>query len=80
MNMQAFTLGIVALGFSINSFAASDPNLGQCQHIKNQIERYTNLKRKGGSKNQMQHWQKSRNEYKKQYADQGCRSIRHKLK
>ncbi len=54
--------------------------LKECQKIKDRIERYTNLRRAGGSGRQMSGWQKKRNYYKEQYSEKDCMRHRNHLK
>ncbi len=51
----------------------------RCQSIQTEIDRLSNLKRKGGDGRQMNRWHKKRNEFKKRYGDLDCKRVRHLL-
>ncbi len=53
--------------------------LKQCQRVKDQIEKYTNLRRAGGSAKMMTYWQKKRNYYKGLYSEYHCSRFRNDL-
>lgn len=59
---------------------ADQGTLSECQHIKDRIEYYTNLKRAGGSAKQMASWHKKRNDYKGKYSSNKCTRYKKELK
>jgi hypothetical protein len=72
---------LCALLFTTAAYAGHERGtLKQCQKIKDRIEKYTNLRRAGGTGRQMNGWQKKRNYYKEQYAEKDCMRHRNHLK
>lgn len=66
---------------AMSAYAGHEPGtLEQCQKIKDQIDRYTDLRRAGGTGRQMSNWQKRRNYYKDQYSEKDCMRHRNHLK
>lgn len=59
---------------------AKPGSLKQCQRVQDRIERYTHLRRAGGSAKKMASWQKKRNHYKDLYSKYHCSRFRNKLK
>jgi len=81
--MRKYTLTIV---FSFSLFwcsewvmASETALVKKCQTIQTEIDRLSNLKRKGGDARQMNRWHKKRNEFKKRYGDHDCKRVRHLL-
>jgi hypothetical protein len=60
--------------------AAQDASLEQCQALKDRIERYTALRRKGGSTRQMEGWKKQLRSAEEQFRDKDCRAYRRELR
>lgn len=60
--------------------AAETANVAKCQAIKDRIERYTSLRRKGGSASQMQAWKEQLRSSDEQFRRLECRDHRRKLK
>lgn len=58
---------ITFLLITITQIATAD----DCSHFEREADRYTDLRRSGGTQGQMNRWQEKRNEYKKKYHD--CR-------
>ncbi len=59
---------------------AAPGSLKQCQRVQDQIEKYTHLRRAGGSAKKMASWQKKRNHYKDLYSEYHCSRFRNELK
>jgi len=81
--MRRYTITIV---FSFSFFwcsqwvmASETALVKKCQTIQTEIDRLSNLKRKGGDARQMNRWHKKRNEFKKRYGDHDCKRVRHLL-
>ncbi len=73
INPIMLAAGIAILAIALPTHATDrQGTLKQCQTIKDNIERYTNLRRQGGRSAQMSAWQKQRNGYKKRYAEYRC--------
>lgn len=53
------------------------PALQACEALERKVERYTQLRRNGGSAKQMTRWQKARHKYKEQYHE--CRRQRSQM-
>ncbi len=51
---------------------AVDGSPEQCRRLKEQIERYTELRRTGGSASQMASWKRARSEAKAAYRNYNC--------
>jgi predicted transcriptional regulator len=60
--------------------AAQTATLAKCQTIKDRIERYTGLRRKGGSASQMQQWKEQLRASEEQFWHQDCKDHRRKLR
>lgn len=76
-----FIIVLFPLLLTMSAYAGDEPgSLKQCQKIKDRIERYTNLRRSGGTSRQMDKWQKKRNYYKDQYTEKDCMQHRNHLK
>lgn len=75
----AFLILILSLA-SPYSTANEESLVRQCQSIKDNIDRYVKLKRKGGSGSQMNNWRKQINNYKNKYIKQDCKRVRARLK
>ena len=61
----------VALLFS-GGAAARDGSPEQCRRLEERIDRYTELRRAGGSAAQMASWKRSRSEAKAAYREYNC--------
>ena len=71
---------ILPLLFTSAGYAAQERGtLKECQRIKDRIERYTDLRRAGGSSRQMNSWQRKRNQYREEYSDKDCMRHRNHL-
>jgi hypothetical protein len=60
--------------------AAQKPTLAKCQTVKDRIERYTGLRRKGGSASQMQQWKEQLRASEDQFYRMDCKDHRRKLR
>jgi len=60
--------------------ALEQGSLATCQSIKDRIDYYTDLKRKGGSSSKMASLQKQRNKYQALFAENLCRNYLGRLK
>ena len=54
--------------------------LKQCQRVQDRIEKYNNLRRAGGTANEMARWYQKRNYYKELYSKYHCSRFRNDLK
>ena len=59
---------------------AQEASLAQCQALKDRVERYTALRRKGGSGSRMESWRKQLREAEATFGERGCRAYRRELK
>ena len=59
--------------------AAQSISLKQCQQYKDQIARYTSLRRNGGSGKQMDAWHRSRRDNEQAYRNHYCWRYRRQL-
>ncbi|PLW67072.1 hypothetical protein [Pseudohalioglobus lutimaris] len=67
-------VGVASMGW------AAEPALQQCQKLKDKIEHYDQLRRKGGKGSEMDSWKRSRRELEKAFRAQGCHYYRRELK
>jgi outer membrane lipoprotein-sorting protein len=73
-------VAIVLLALFLTAPVAAKPaTLEQCQGIKDRIERYTGLRRKGGSAGQMQQWKEQLRANEDQFRRMDCKDHRRKL-
>ena len=59
---------------------ARDASLEQCQALKDRIERYTALRRKGGSTSKMEGWRKQLRSAEEKFREKGCHAYRRELR
>lgn len=59
---------------------AETATIAKCQTLKDRIERYTSLRRKGGSASQMQQWKEQIRASEQQFRRLECKDHRRKLK
>jgi hypothetical protein len=81
--LRAILCGWILLVFAAASGtagAAPEKAVQQCQKLKDRIEHYDQLRRKGGSGPQMDSWKRTRRDLEKQFRDLGCRHYRWELK
>ncbi|MEP1469726.1 MAG: hypothetical protein ABJK25_02020 [Halieaceae bacterium] len=70
---------IFCLPMGATTASAQSASLQQCQQYKDQIERYTSLRRNGGSGKQMDAWKRSRRDSEKAYSNHYCWRYRRQL-
>ena len=73
-------LMVTALLQAPSSHAYEQGSIQQCQSYRDQIERYTDRRRQGGSASQMRNWLKKRNLYNTLYSKYNCKAHRRYLK
>ncbi|WP_144062459.1 hypothetical protein [Simiduia agarivorans] len=66
-----WTLAVFLLASSMGVYSA-EGSLKTCKNLKNTIEKYDVLRRKGGSAGEMESWKKKRAYYKKIYSQLSC--------
>ena len=71
MNYAALLVAFLVLPYS-SGLLAQEISLGTCQQLTNQVEKYTKLRRSGGSAAQMESWKKSRQRYEEQFRRSDC--------
>jgi hypothetical protein len=59
--------------------AAETATIAKCQSLKDRIERYTDMRRKGGSASQMQQWKEQVRASEQQFKRLECKDHRRKL-
>lgn len=59
---------------------AETATIAKCQTLKDRIERYTSMRRKGGSASQMQQWKEQIRASEQQFRRFECKDHRRKLK
>jgi hypothetical protein len=72
-------LFILCLYMGAGAATAQSVSLQQCQQYKDQIARYTSLRRNGGSGKQMDAWKRSRRDSEKAYSNHYCWRYRRQL-
>ena len=60
--------------------AAQTTTQTKCQTLADRIERYTELRRRGGSGSQMQHWKEQLRASEEQFWRMDCKEHRRKLR
>ena len=80
MNQQKIIKSILILLFSPLILHAQDLPLNTCQQIKDRIEHYGDLRKKGGSDLQMERWKISRTRARNDFRDNKCSKWKKKLK
>jgi hypothetical protein len=82
--MQQFpTRAVTALLLALlitSPVAAQTAKLAKCQTVNDRIERYTGLRRKGGSTSQMQQWKEQLRANEDQFYRMDCKNYRRKLR
>ena len=76
---RAVAVLLLAL-FLATPVSAQTSTLAKCQTIKDRIERYTGLRRKGGSASQMQQWKEQLRASEEQFRCMDCKDHRRKLR
>ena len=75
---RCFLAGIYAVAFTEAAFA-QQTSLQHCQKLKDGIDRYTQLRKSGGSGDQMDAWKRSRRDLEKQFRGLRCKYYRTQL-
>ncbi len=77
----------IAISFALVLFAtgpvsvnADDLSLDACRNIQEQIEYYDNLRKRGGSAQQMESWKQTRERYKAQFREGDCKRWKKQLR
>tara|TARA_B100001540_G_scaffold296839_1_gene298888 strand:- start:8381 stop:8629 length:249 start_codon:yes stop_codon:yes gene_type:complete len=75
----------LAVGLALALAAASpasaqEASLQQCQSLKERIERYTALRRKGGSASRMEGWKKQLRKAEARFRELDCRAYGRELR
>ncbi|MFT4612899.1 MAG: hypothetical protein ACI9NT_000032 [Bacteroidia bacterium] len=71
MKRRVLLLVVFALPLSRVS-VAQELSQSDCQQLRDTIERYTKLRRGGGSARQMESWKKSRKRYEDRFSKGNC--------
>ena len=79
MKRVIILLLILFLPMGAGTATAQSVSLQQCQQYKNQIDRYTGLRRNGGSGKQMDAWKRARRDSEKAYSNHYCWRYRRQL-
>lgn len=75
-----FHCGLLAsLALAMPAASAQQLPLDKCQQLKDDIERYTEMRRRGGSSAQMDAWKRARREREHQFRNGNCRYYRVEL-
>ena len=59
---------------------AQTASLEKCRSLQERIERYTRLRRKGGSASQMDSWKRQLRKSEEQFREYGCREFGRELR
>jgi len=59
---------------------AGEASLEECRALKDRIDRYTSLRRMGGSASQMNGWKKQLRKYEARFRDLDCSEFRRELR
>ena len=81
LRMNTFTkVGIAIVFLSLCfSVSAQEVSIEKCQRLKDHIEYYDGLRRKGGSAQQMESWKRSRADVEDDFREYHCRKYGKKL-
>lgn len=79
--MKGMTIPLLVfyLSMGADTAIAQSVSLKQCQQYKDQIDRYTGLRRNGGSGKQMDAWKRARRDSEKAYSGHYCWRYRRQL-
>ncbi len=72
MNWRTLALAISVLIFT-NSTSAQTMTKSRCESLRDEIEHYSSLRRKGGSASQMERWKQERKKLEEKYKEGGCK-------
>lgn len=78
--VRAVAILLLTLLIATPGAAAQTATLAKCQTIKDRIERYTGLRRRGGSASQMQQWKEQLRASEEQFTRLECKDHRRKLR
>ena len=73
------TMTIVAALFYTSETYSQEVSLKTCQGIKDRIDHYTDLRRRGGSARKMEVWKQKRKDYEEKFSDNDCSHWRNEL-
>jgi hypothetical protein len=79
ISIRVVTVLLLALLFT-TPVAAKTTTQAKCQSINDRIERYTGLRRKGGSASQMQQWKEQLRASGEQFHRMNCKYRRRQLR
>ncbi|WOJ95191.1 hypothetical protein R0135_08455 [Congregibacter variabilis] len=72
---------LVLLGMPpVSAASKNSKTLERCFYLQEKIERYTHLRRGGGSHTQMASWRKSRSRYEDEFRALRCSKFSHQLR
>ena len=70
---------LAALAVAMPAVGAQQLSLDKCQQLKDDIARYTEMRRSGGPSAQMDAWKRARRERERQFRHGNCRYYRFQL-
>ena len=70
---------LVSLLISCGAACAGEASPKQCERLEERIEKYTSLRRGGGSGAQMAAWKRARREAQAAYRDGNCRAHKRRM-
>lgn len=77
VNIQRMTMMAVAVGmlcsFLSQSIQAEERSLQSCKWLQQEIEKYDQLRKRGGSAQEMERWRQSRDDLKRDFKDGDCK-------
>lgn len=76
----SIALALLLAPVTARATGAEEASLAQCQALKDRIERYTALRRKGGSAARMEGWRKQLRSAEEKFSEKGCRAYRRELR
>ncbi len=68
-----------SLAMAMPAAGAQQLPLEKCQQLKDDIERYTEMRRDGGPSAQMDAWKRARREHEREFRTGNCRYFRFQL-
>lgn len=80
MNYCCILTALILAMLSPAASADDNKQVRTCQKLKTAIERYTDLRRAGGSAEQMDAWKRARRKKKDRWDELDCRHLRARLK
>jgi hypothetical protein len=77
VNTQKRTIRALAIGVLCSllsqAIQAEECSLQSCKWLKQEIERYDQLRKRGGSAQEMERWRQSRDDLKRDFKDGKCK-------